>query len=360
MTDWVSHLTTWYNGIKRDLPWRKTKDPYGIWVSEIMLQQTQVDTVIPYYNRFMAAFPTVNDLASADEQAVLKLWEGLGYYSRARNLHKAAKRVVTEYNSKVPTTYEGLQELPGLGPYCAAAVASIAFESPIPVVDGNVLRVFCRFWGIHDDIRNTKVRNALFERLTPYIQESVPSEFNQGMMELGALLCRVQSPKCSLCPLQKECVAYKKNLLDVLPVKSKSKPVPHHTIAVGVIWKNNKFLIGKRKTTQMLGGLWELPGGKQNKDELLETTVKREIKEETGLSINVKSSYGAIMHAYTHFKITMHIFDCEYVSGSPTPNSTDELRWIHFDEIDTYPFPKANSKAFGLIKERINDTNVLF
>ena len=186
-----------------------------------MLQQTQVDTVIPYFNRFVARFPTVEDLAKADLQDVLKLWEGLGYYSRARNLHKAAQ-------FDLPADYDELQKLPGIGPYCAAAIASIAFGQPVPVVDGNVLRVFARFWGIFDDIRKTKVRNVLFEKLKPFIAEENPSDFNQAIMEIGALICKPKSPKCAECPLNTDCFAHNANQTDKLPFKSASKPVPHY------------------------------------------------------------------------------------------------------------------------------------
>ncbi len=340
--DAFSKLLNWYNTNKREMPWRSDPVPYKVWISEMMLQQTQVDTVIPYFLRFHEAFPTLKDLAEAPQEAVLKLWEGLGYYSRARNLHKAAQFIHKELNGVFPNTYEQLQTLPGIGPYCSAAIASIAFNEPVPVVDGNVLRVFTRFWGIFEDIRQPKVRVLLFEKLKPYVAAAKPSDFNQAIMELGALICKPKTPKCTECPFQDDCVAFQTSTVDQLPVKAKSPKVPHYTIAVGIIWHENQILIGKRKEDQMLGGLWEFPGGKQKENETLENTVKREILEETGLTVSVGDEIAVVKHAYSHFKITMHAFNCRYVSGEAMPKTTDELRFVNVKDLNRYPFPKAN------------------
>ncbi|RAP35860.1 A/G-specific adenine glycosylase [Candidatus Marinamargulisbacteria bacterium SCGC AAA071-K20] len=324
------------------MPWRDNPSPYFTLVSEIMLQQTQVATVIPYFNRFIEKFPTVYDLADADEQVVLKAWEGLGYYSRARNLQKAAKMVVQDFNGKLPSTYDDLQKLPGIGPYCAAAITSIAFGNAVPVVDGNVLRVFTRFWGVFDDIRNTKVRDVFFNKLKPYVAEDNPSDFNQAIMECGALICKPKSPLCEQCPLSKDCFAFNSKKTEDLPVKSKLKPVPHYNIAVAVIQKDGKILIGKRDEKQMLGGLWEFPGGKQESKESLEETCLREVKEETGLQIEILNPLTSVKHAYSHFKITLHPFLCDYVSGKEIPKSATELKWVSLNDLSKYPFPKAN------------------
>ncbi len=342
-------LVSWYLEIRRDLPWRRTTDPYHIWISEIMLSQTQVDTVIPYFDRFVLAFPTVHDLAAADQEDVLKLWEGLGYYSRARNLHKAAGIVSRELSGVVPSDYEALQTLPGLGPYTAAAVTSIAFGNPVPVVDGNVLRVFARFWGIDADIRLPKVRHTIFEHLKPIIQEASPSDFNQAMMELGALICSPKKPSCDRCPLQPNCVAFLTHRIHELPFKSKSAQVPHHTIVVGVIWKDTQILVGKRQQTQMLGGLWEFPGGKCEPDETLEEALLREIKEETDLTVAIDSPICTVKHAYSHFKITLHAFHCRYISGEPIAKSAEELRWVALSDLSKLPFPKANKQVLDTL-----------
>jgi len=347
---WSQHLLEWFDGSQRAMPWRDDPSPYRTWISECMLQQTQVDTVIPYFNRFIKLFPTVHDLASADLQRLLKAWEGLGYYSRARNLHKAAKVLVDDHNGRLPETYDALKQLPGLGPYIAAAIASIAFGKAVPVVDGNVLRVFARFWGIEDDIRDNRTRLDLFERLTPVIKHVDPASFNQAMMELGALICKPKSPDCTHCPIQNSCFAYKHQRTSELPHKSKKAPTPHYDIAVGIIWKKDKLLIAKRKTTQMLGGLWEFPGGKKEDNESLEDAVLREILEETNLKVAVGRKYCTVKHAFTHFKITLHAYYCTVQSGEAQAVSSDALEWVYPSDLEEYPFPTANRKIIEVVR----------
>ena len=358
MDAWVKSLLEWFNTHQRAMPWRSNPQPYLVWVSEIMLQQTQVDTVIPYFERFVSTFPTVESLASADQEDVLKLWEGLGYYSRARNLHKAAKLIVSDYDGQLPSDYKAMQKIPGIGPYCAAAIGSIAFGVKVPVVDGNVLRVFARFWGIEDDIANPKTRQILFDRLMPFIQPAPPSEFNQGIMELGALICTPKSPKCTECPLQRSCYANFNNEQSNLPVKTKKAPTPHYTIGIGVILKGRQILIAKRKEDQMLGGLWEFPGGKKKETETIEETVLREVKEETTLSVALLEPIAVVNHAYTHFKITMHAYLCEYLSGIEKPLSSDKLEWIDLNDLETRPFPTANKKIFPNLLKLLHSISI--
>ncbi len=347
---WPELLLQWFAMHQRRMPWRDSPDPYRVWVSEVMLQQTQVDTVIPYFERFIARFPTVHALAAADQQTILKIWEGLGYYSRARNLHRAAKLLCERFGGRLPRTYDALQEIPGIGPYIAAAIVSIAFGKPVPVVDGNVLRVFARFWKIEEDIRDAKTRVTLFEKLTPIIARRDPSNFNQAMMELGALVCAPKSPKCRECPLQEDCVAFATHRTAELPFKSKKAPVPHYNIAVGVVWHDGKVLIGRRKETQMLGGLWEFPGGKMKVGETAKTAVVREVRKETGLKVRVLHEYYTVKHAYTHFKITLHAYACERISGTARPHANEALRWVDPEALSGYPFPTANKKVITCIR----------
>jgi A/G-specific adenine glycosylase len=331
------------------MPWRTDPSPYKVWISEIMLQQTQVVTVIPYFDRFLDAFPTLESLAAADLHDVLRRWEGLGYYSRARNLHKAAQQIVTKCGGLIPTTEKKLRELPGVGPYTAAAIASIAFGEPAPCVDGNVLRVFSRFWGIDQPIRDRKVADHIAARLAPLIRKVNPSYFNQAVMETGALICRPRRPLCAQCLLARQCVAFKAGRTSELPVVLRQSKIPHQTIAVGVIWKRGRILIARRQEAGMLGGLWEFPGGKQEKGETLQQTAAREIHEETGLTVRVGEVMTEVKHAYSHFRITLTAFRCAWVSGTARPKSSTALKWISPSALTAYPFPRANRKIAELL-----------
>ena len=336
-------LLDWFDKNKRDMPWRQTSDPYKIWISEIMLQQTQVNTVIPYYERFLEKFPGVDDLAEAPQQTVLKMWEGLGYYSRARNMHKAAQEVVAEYDSQFPDTYEKLLDLKGIGPYTAAAVSSIAFQRQRAVVDGNVIRVLSRYFGIRDDVRRAAVKNEIQKIADSIIPENEPGDFNQAVMELGATVCAPKNPECGSCPLSVDCIAYKTAETEAIPYKSPRKKVPHHNIGVGLITnESGELLIALRPDDAMLGGLWEFPGGKKEDGEKIVQTVERELNEELGVQVSVGEKFMDLKHAYSHFKITLHAYWCTIESGTPKPKSSNELKWVTLNEIDDYPFPKAN------------------
>ncbi len=345
---WPHVLISWFKTHQREMPWRSDPQPYYVWLSEVMLQQTQVVTVIPYFHRFLAQFPTVEALANSELEPVLKLWEGLGYYSRARNLHKAAQQVMRLHGGVIPSDYVTLQTLSGLGPYSAAAVASIAFGDSVPVVDGNVIRVFCRFWGISDDSRSPRVRTLLFDRLKSYISAVNASYFNQAMMELGALVCTPKSPRCLDCPLSSDCVAYQDNRTETLPYTPKKPKVPHYAVSVGFCLHDASFLILKRKEKGMLGGLWELPGGKVLEGESFSEAMVREFREKTGLSVVSDYLCGAIRHAYTHYKITVYVFEC-HLDSDVLPPSTDTLKWIPKQDISLYPFSKGTLKAFHLL-----------
>ena len=338
------------------MPWRGEKDPYKIWISEIMLQQTKVDQAWPYFENFMAKFPTVYDLANADQQQVLKAWEGLGYYSRARNLHAASKMIVENYGGKLPEAYDEIIKLKGIGPYTAAAITSIAFGKPNAVVDGNVIRVITRYYGIKEDVRKTGTVKQVQTLVNELISHEKPAEFNQGMMELGATICSPQKPDCFNCPIQSGCIATKIAKTDSIPYKSKAKKKPHKVIGVGIIEaEDGKLLIALRPEDAMLGGLWEFPGGKQEKGESIQQTIERELQEELGVEVHAYKEFMNLKHTYSHFSITMHAWFCTLISGTPKPKSSQEIRWVKRSELEEYPFPKANKVLTEkLIGDKLN------
>lgn len=325
------------------MPWRGELDPYKIWVSEIMLQQTRVDQAWPYFQNFISQFPTVHDLANAEQQQVLKAWEGLGYYSRARNLHSTAKDVAQNFEGKLPESYEEIIKLKGIGPYTAAAITSIAFNQPNAVVDGNVIRVLARYFGIEDDTRSGKTRNRVQEFANKLIDPQNPGDFNQALMELGSVVCTPSKPDCSACPVISECVAAKTARTDTIPYKSPAKKKPHHTIGVGIIEDEaGKVLIALRPENVMLGGLWEFPGGKQKEGEIISATVERELREELEIHVKAYQEFMILKHTYSHFSITLHAYNCKLLSGTPKPKVSQEIRWVEKFNLEQYPFPKAN------------------
>ena len=354
-SDWVRRLLAWYKKNKRSLPWRLKRDPYGTWVSEVMLQQTQVRTVIPYFNRFMSNFPTIQKLAEADIQHVLKIWEGLGYYSRARNLHSAAAVIVHEFNGRLPVTYNELRSLPGLGEYSAAAVASIAFGQAIPALDGNALRVFARLWGITDPIHKSKVKKMVFGRLFPIVERVNPSEFNQSIMELGALVCRSRHPECDKCPLSNDCVAKADNTTSQIPASIEAPSTPRYAYGAGIIWRDDKVLIQRRNYNAMLGGLWEFPGGKLNEVTCFENALLRKIRDQTELRVRILNHYCDVKHAYSHFKIVLRTYKCELMTGDSRGTYQvrirDDLKWVKFTELASNPFDKATLKVIDFVKQ---------
>ncbi len=354
-SDFSQNILDWYSEHKREMPWRDSGDPYKIWISEIMLQQTRVDQAWPYFERFISLFPTVFDLANADQQQVLKAWEGLGYYSRARNLHAASKMIVEEFEGKLPEDYDEIIKLKGIGPYTAAAITSIAFGKPNAVVDGNVIRVITRYFGIEEDVRSTRTVKQVQEHVNELISHEYPAEFNQGLMEIGSLVCKPTKPDCLNCPIQPGCVAAKTAKMDSIPYKSPAKKKPHKHIGVGIIQREDgKVLIALRPENVMLGGLWEFPGGKQEEGETIRQTVERELKEELGVQVHAYKEFMKLKHVYSHFSITLHAFSCKLISGEPKPKSSQEIRWVGIVELEEYPFPKANKQLTEkLISENI-------
>jgi len=343
---WIPSLLQWYREHRRDLPWRRRPTPYRVWISEIMLQQTQVATVVPYFERFVKRFPNVAALAQAYLDEVLRLWEGLGYYQRARHLYQTAQIIAHDRKGRWPRTFEEWRALPGIGRYTAAAIASIAFGEAVPVVDGNVLRLFARLWARPEDIRKSSVRDELFERLCiPIRHAGDPSAFNQALMELGARVCTVRSPQCPECPLTAWCEARRRHQVEAFPVRSRRPKRRHETVGLGLILdRQGRILIARRSAKGLLGGLWEFPGGRRQGREPLAQTVRREVREETGLEVEVGPALPVVRHAYSHFTVKLHPFLCRRVSGQARALAAEVVRWVPVKDLGQYPFPAANRK----------------
>jgi A/G-specific adenine glycosylase len=335
-------LLRWYDANRRDLPWRRTEDPYRIWVAEVMLVQTQVDTVLPYYKRFLQRFPDLGALAAAELDDVLKAWEGLGYYARARNLHKAAQIVAEQHAGVLPSDEKSLRALPGIGPYVASALLSIAFGWPDIAIDGNVRRVLSRLYDLPKP-----VDGALRDRGLPLVRER-PGDVNQALMDLGSSLCSPRTARCEDCPLENLCLARARGTVEQRPGRRPAKKRPHHDIAVGIVWRDDQILIAKRKPEGLLGGLWEFPGGKAEPGESLQAAVVREVAEELGIEVEPGEKIAAVEHAYSHFEITLHAFHCRYRTGTPAPLGCQDYAWVKPGELDQYAFPAANRRVLNL------------
>lgn len=335
-------LLDWYTDNARDLPWRGHRDPYAVWVSEVMLQQTRVETVIPYFRRWMSRFPTIRALTRASQQEVLSQWEGLGYYSRARNLHRGAKIVIREHQGELPQDMQTLQSLPGIGRYTAAAIASIAFGADVPALDGNAHRVLSRVFDVSEPARSPAGERLLWELAEEHLPPGRGGDYNQALMDLGALICTPQSPDCHLCPLAKECQALAKGVQQDRPVRQPKTKPPHHTVTAAIIQRNGQVLIAQRPQNGLLGGLWEFPGGKQEPGEDLVDCLRREIREELGVAVQVDSSFGIYQHAYTHFRVTLHAFLCALTDGDPQPNEHRAVCWVPASDLHEYPMGKID------------------
>ncbi|MEY2984468.1 MAG: hypothetical protein RLZZ568_1085 [Cyanobacteriota bacterium] len=314
-----------------------------------MLQQTQVVTVIPYFERWLQRFPNVWTLAQADLQTVLKAWEGLGYYARARNLHKAAQIIVQEFKGEFPTDLDTWLQLPGIGRTTAGGILSHAFNQAQPILDGNVKRVLARLVAL--SVTPTDALPELWALSEQLVDRQQGREFNQALMDLGATVCTRAKPRCEVCPWQGDCAAYNKNVVNQIPVRKMSAPLPHKQIGVAVIINDQgQFLIDRRPSAGLLGGLWEFPGGKIEAGETAAACIVREVQEEIGIAIQVTRPLITLDHAYTHFKVTLHVYICQYIAGDPQAIACEEVRWVTLTEMAQYPFPKANSKIIAALQ----------
>jgi len=342
-------LLAWYRINKRAMPWRETRDPYAIWISEAMLQQTRVETVIPYWERFLTLFPDVHALATADQDDVLGAWAGLGYYSRARNLQAAARLIDENHGGKLPDDAEALQSLPGIGRYTAGAVASIAFDRPEPVVDGNVKRVLTRLLGIREDIGQPAVAERLWKEAGALVQGPDPGDLNQALMELGATTCTPRVPLCESCPMSQLCSAWAEGDAESLPIKARKKPARKVEAVAALVVRRGKALAVRRPSRGLLGGLWDLPGGDLTPGETPRAGLTRALRERAGLEISRASAIGAIEHVFTHRRLTLHVFRAS--------TSTDRIRidgfaghkWIAPGAIAALPHARVTAKALDLL-----------
>jgi A/G-specific adenine glycosylase len=345
-------LLDWYDIHKRDLPWRYTRDPYAVWVSETMLQQTRVETVIPYYERFLARFPDVESLASADTEEVYALWTGLGYYSRARNLQAAARAIVEEHGGRLPEEVTELRRLKGVGRYTAGALASIAFDRPEPAVDGNVVRVLARLLGVRDDAARKPVTDRFWRIAAELAHGPRPGQLNQALMELGATVCRPRSPICPACPLESLCDAARVGDAEALPIRRKRKP-PRPVEAVAAwLERRGRALVVQRPQGGLLGGMWELPGGEIEDDASAEQALRRHLAQRLGLAVSHAERVGEVEHVFTHRRLRLHVFRCGPASGRVRRSGLASHRWLSPAAIAKLPHGGPTRKALALLGYR--------
>jgi A/G-specific adenine glycosylase len=340
-------LLDWYRANRRDLPWRRLRDPYAVWISEAMLQQTRVETVIPFFERFLARFPDVHALACAEPDEVLSCWAGLGYYSRARNLHRAA-RIVARNGGMLPDTVERLRELPGVGRYTAGAVASIAFDREEPVLDGNVARVLVRLRGIHESPKRPAVAARLWDEAAALVRGPAPGDLNQALMELGALVCTPRAPRCPECPLRARCAARSTGDAEALPVREPKTPPRAVEAVAALLLRRGRVLAVRRPPRGLLGGLWELPGGELAPRERPEAGLARALYERTGLTLRGASLRGEVEHQFTHRSLRLHVFRSDTPEGRVRLDGFDAHRWLAPGALGELPQATLTRKALSV------------
>jgi len=345
-------LLTWYRRNKRTLPWRDRSDPYTVWVSEIMLQQTRVEAVIPYFEKWMQQFPNIRTLAKASDQDVLRAWEGLGYYSRARNLHNTAKLILKEHGGKLPQDLNALSKLPGVGRYTVGAIASIAFGMDEPALDGNIKRVYARLFDISEPIDSSMGEKKLWQIASENLPKGKAGDFNQALMDLGATICIPKNPRCDFCPVQDFCLSQKNGIQELRPVRKLKKDVPQYIHAAGVIIESGRILLARRPSKGLLGGMWEFPNGR------VDGYPAKELAKALGtgyrLKVRRRKALGIVRHAYTHFKVTVHAFYCDLLSVS----NTDNFKWVSIKDLEKYPMGKVDRQIAQKVSEILESKRV--
>lgn len=352
----VRDLLVWYDQMKRKLPWRETSDPYRIWVSEVMLQQTQVDTVIPYYHRFLTAFPDLETLARAPLQEVLKIWENLGYYSRARNLHVSAGIIVTRFGGRVPDEEKALKTLPGIGPYTAGAILSIAYGQATPAIDGNVRRILCRLFALQDPVDHPQTQKQLDQIASGLVPRNRPGDYNQALMDLGATICRAKMPGCAPCPLTVHCRSHAMGSQDLLPIMTKRAPVPLRQAAAAVIRdRMGRLLMVQRPASGLLASLWTFPGGFFQDSGDRGIMLKKRVLEDLGLYVRIGPLLTSVHHAYTHFRIALHAYEARITKVQST--TCPAWVWASPEDLAKMPLSKIDRMLIKAILD-IGEENI--
>jgi A/G-specific adenine glycosylase len=341
-------LKTWYSKNHRKLPWRENQDPYRIWISEIMLQQTTVQTVIPYFLAWMTLYPDMLTLSKAPLQKILKIWQGLGYYNRAKNLHRTSKIIMADFDGKIPQEYDELIKLPGFGPYTTAAVLSIAYDKSYLTIDANIRRILMRILNWYR-IASSSIDKKLDLYFSPLLPRKDPGTFNQALMELGSLVCRPKNPLCLLCPVLEFCGAYKAGKQEVIPVPEK-RSYKKIDAVIGIIERNKRYLIQKRPPTGLLADLWEFPGGKIEQGESAEQALRREIQEEIGAEIHLAQFLTKVQHSYTQYQVSLQAWSCTLKSDPVLDKNRH--RWVTLRGMRQFPFPSGSAKIIQFLEKQ--------
>ncbi|MFP5213427.1 MAG: A/G-specific adenine glycosylase [Acidobacteriota bacterium] len=346
-----NRLLRWFDVNQRALPWRKSHTPYETWISEIMLQQTQIKTMLPFYHRWMARFPDIRSVAIAQEEEILKYWEGMGYYLRARNIHKTARIVMDEFGGVFPREYGAVRSLPGIGRYTAGAVMSFAYNGDYPVVDGNVERIFARLFNIATPVKEPSTHEFIWKIAGELLPQGKARRFNQALMDLGAIACLPRRPDCPKCPITSLCESHRLGVENERPVPGRKKVLVEIDVAVGVLERNGRLFIQKRPPTGLMAHLWEFPGGKVEEGETPEEALVRELREELEIDVRCAEKITVIRHGYTSFKVALHAFRCTLADPSREPvlRTAVEGRWVSREELSDYAFPAANRKLIGML-----------
>ncbi|SKA75896.1 A/G-specific DNA-adenine glycosylase [Desulfobaculum bizertense DSM 18034] len=346
-------LIAWFKKIQRPLPWRQDYLPYHVWISEIMLQQTQMDRAVPYFERWMDRFPTIASIADAPEDEILKYWEGLGYYTRARNIRKAALVICAEHGGEFPAEHKAILALPGIGPYTAGAIASLAFGLDVPAIDANVERVYARLFDIDSPIKEKDAKKRVEALSAELLPAGQARDYNQAVMELGALICTPRAPRCESCPVAEHCEARRLDIVAFRPVPGKKKDITPLNVVCGVLEHKGKIYIQKRPQGAVWGGLWEFPGGSIEAGESPEQAVVREFQEETGFQVRIADKISIVRHGYTRFRVTLHCYFLQ--ADAPLPPSTmsaaDECLWATPEQITERAFPAGHRKLIDLMRQ---------